>query len=294
MIWGIKRNLRYMHWQIAYRKKGEEKFTPVPNPDYAWAADPFLIEYKGKLLLFAELFLYKSERNGVIGYCEYKGDCFGEWIVSMDEHWHLSYPNVFMDDGELYMCPESYQKKEVGLYQLMELPDKWIQRETLISNVKWVDSTFLKYNDKDYLFSFEPRFDKDEGTLLMMTKGNDGKYSDRVDISKDKSVARPGGNFYFEAGKLYRVSQNCQNSYGEAVVISEVDSVEPQYREHVVKKLSPSNVVIDTKHEVLGIHTYNQVGDYEVIDYKYYEPSLAEAFAAKRTRKVFTNKYRSR
>ncbi|GFI63499.1 hypothetical protein IMSAG117_00914 [Lactobacillaceae bacterium] len=84
-----------MHWKIAYRTSPEEPFKMVPNPEFAWAADPFLIKYEEKIYLFAELFLYKSERNGVIGYCEFMGDHFSEWKVTMDEHWHLSYPTAF-------------------------------------------------------------------------------------------------------------------------------------------------------------------------------------------------------
>ena len=57
---------KYEHWQIAYRED-EGEFKLVSNPDWAWAADPFLVKYKGEIYLFAELFLYKSERNGVIG-----------------------------------------------------------------------------------------------------------------------------------------------------------------------------------------------------------------------------------
>ena len=67
---------RYMHWQIAYRISRNEPFHMVENPEYAWAADPFLVEYRGRIYLFAELFLYRSERNGVIGYCIYEN---GRW-----------------------------------------------------------------------------------------------------------------------------------------------------------------------------------------------------------------------
>ena len=72
------------HWQIAYKNKKMSKYELIPNPNWAWAADPFLVEYKGELYIFAELFLYKSERNGVIGYCKYKNGTFGEWTVTMD------------------------------------------------------------------------------------------------------------------------------------------------------------------------------------------------------------------
>ena len=41
----------YEHWQIAFREKTEKKFRLIPNPSWGWAADPFLVRYKGELYL---------------------------------------------------------------------------------------------------------------------------------------------------------------------------------------------------------------------------------------------------
>ena len=284
-------NPRYYHWQIAYRKKGERTFRLIENPSYAWAADPFLVEYNGRLLLFAELFLYRTERNGVIGYCEYNGSGFGRWQISMDEHWHLSYPNVFVENGKLFMIPESYQKNEVGIYELVEQPDKWIQRDVLFSNVKYVDTTFLDLDGITYLFMFEPTFKGNEGKLLMCRQNNDGSFPAPVVLSEDKSLARPGGNFVRRGERLYRIGQDCEMSYGSALSVCQVDQVYPHYAERVVKKIEPSDIRLYTQREILGIHTYNELGGLEVIDVKYYHPTIGEALAAKRTRKVFLNKY---
>lgn len=287
----MRLNPRYMHWTIAYRNQKDNVFQIVPNPTYAWAADPFLVEYEGRILLFAELFLYKTERNGVIGYCEYQGDGFSDWRVTMDEHWHLSYPNVFVKDGRLLMCPESYQKKEVGIYELQKFPNRWKQVDVLFHNVQYVDTTFLSKDDKNYLFTFRPDFKGDHGELLLYKQGEYGKFEEYLKISDDVSVARPGGNFIFKNDKLFRISQNSEHSYGEGLVVSQIDSLWPQYSEHVVKKVFPDNVQIDSKDKYFGIHTYNQLHDLEVIDLKLYEPTFAEYIASRRTRKVFTNKY---
>lgn len=283
---------RYMHWQIGYRTSKEEPFRMIENPPYAWAADPFLVEYKGRIYLFAELFLYRSERNGVIGYCVYDNGTFGEWKVSMDEHWHLSYPNVYTRNEELYMCPESWQKNEVGIYRLVEFPDKWVQTECLFYNVNYVDTTFLEQEEAQYIFTFAPSFAGDNGRLLLFRRNPDGSMEPPHVLSEDISLARPGGNILQDNGKLFRVSQNCLKSYGEGLVFSEIDSLWPDYQEHVVKYVSPKDLNIETKKEVLGIHTYNRCGKLEVIDIKYYEPSFGEYLAAKRTHKVFLNKYK--
>lgn len=283
--------LRYMHWQIAYRTSKDEPFHLVESPKFAWAADPFLVEYKGRIYLFAELFLYRSERNGVIGYCVYENGKFGKWQIAMDEHWHLSYPNVYTRDGELFMCPESWQKNEVGIYRLLELPDKWEQVECLFSNVRYVDTTFLEHEKERYLFTFAPTFSGDDGRLLLSKEQADGTWTSPVVLSEDRSLARPGGNILRQDGILLRVSQNCQHSYGEGLVFSQIDSLWPHYQEHVVKRIAPADLQIETKREILGVHTYNRCGTLEVIDVKYYEPTFGEYLAARRTHKVFLNKY---
>lgn len=287
----MKYKSRYMHWQIAYRMSCDEPFKMVPNPQFAWAADPFLVEFNQKIYLFAELFLYKSERNGVIGFCEFINGQFTEWQVAMDEHWHLSYPNVFVRDEKLYMCPESYQKKEVGIYELQKLPNQWKQVETLFDNVKYVDTTFLQHGNDQYIFTFKPTFQGDGGTLLLYKKNVDGILSDPFEVTDDVSVSRPGGNIIRENGKLYRVSQDSTHSYGDGIVFSEIDSLWPIYREHVIGRMTPQNQQILTGKKVLGMHTYNRCGAMEVIDIRYYEPSLREYLAAQRTHKVFLNKY---
>lgn len=287
----MKYKSRYMHWQIAYRTSPNESFKMVPNPEFAWAADPFLVEFKGRIYLFAELFLYKSERNGVIGFCEFANGKFSRWQVTMDEHWHLSYPNVFVQNEKLYMCPESHQKKEVGIYELQKFPNKWKQVETLFNNVQYVDTTFLQHEGEQYIFTFKPTFKGDEGTLLLYKRDTGGSLSEPVHVTDDVSISRSGGNIIKENEKLYRVSQDSTNSYGDGIVFSEIDSLWPIYREHVVERMTPQNQQIITKEKVLGMHTYNRCGDIEVIDVRYYNPSWKEYLAAKRTHKVFLNKY---
>lgn len=287
----MKRHPRYYHWQIAYKLKSEDTYHLIPNPKYAWAADPFLVEFKGHIYLFAELFLYKSERNGVIGYCEYTEGGFSDWMISMDEHWHLSYPNVFVKDGKLLMCPETYQKNEVSIYELVDFPNNWELVKTIINNKKLVDTTFLSIDDENYMFSFEPTFKGDNGSLVIYKTDEDNRILEGKVITDDRLVARPAGNFINKDEKLYRVCQISENSYGEGINITEVESVWPEYKEKIVKTIYPSDIKIDSSKKFEGIHTYNSLGDLEVIDLKFYNPSLTEYFASRRTKKVFTNKY---
>lgn len=281
---------RFKRWQIAYRIVGEEKYRLVPNPPYGWCADPFLVEYRGTLYLFAEIYLYQSERNGVIGYCTYENNKFSPWTITMDKHWHLSYPNVFVYEDHLYMCPESYQKEEVGIYKLIEFPDRWEQTGTLLRNGKYVDTTFLQKEGQAYLFTFQPSFHQYGGALLQYRLENDVPVECCM-LTDDRGRARPGGNFFRKDGKTIRVSQDSEGEYGGGLVFSEVDAVWPEYREHVIRKISAKEIEVEGGRKYIGIHTYNTCKDMEVIDLKYCCYSWKEWMARKRVRKVFVNKY---
>lgn len=281
----------FYHWQIAYRKRGMTDFIIVPNPPYGWAADPFVIEYQKELYLFAEIFLFKTERKGVIGYCEYQNGKFGEWKITMDKHWHLSYPFVFIQDEKLYMCPEAVQSEEISIYELISFPNRWRKVKTLLINGKFADTTLFQYKDINYFFTFKHTEDSlINGTLYLYKMEKDDVFSPQ-EISSDISTARPGGKLFYEGNKLIRVSQNSIGGYGAGLVFSEIDSFWPKYQEHVVKSIYPKNLKIEHQEKYIGIHTYNRCQDIEVIDLKYKTTSFMERRAQKRVRKVFLNKY---
>nr|WP_300807341.1 hypothetical protein [uncultured Acetatifactor sp.] len=277
-------------WQIAYRMHNSETFVLLDNPSWGWAADPFPIEYKGELYIFAEIFLYKSERNGVIAYCKYDGDRFSDWKVSMDRHWHLSYPNVWVENNQLYMCPESYQNEEIAIYKLIELPDKWIKEAVLLNNEKCVDTTFLNHGNKKYVFVYKPTFIKENGTLYLYELCN-GKMNSARYISDDISNSRPGGNIIKKDNKIIRVAQNSEGGYGLSLVFNEIKRIEPIYIEIPIMSIKATDIPGDWKKKFIGIHTYNHNASIEVVDLKYEVFSLAEYRARMRVKKVFTNKY---
>lgn len=268
-----------------------EKFKLVPSPHYGWVADPFLVKYDGDIYLFAEIFLYKSERNGVIGFTKFKGDNFGEWTVTMDKHWHLSYPNVFVENGKLYMCPESYQSEEVSVYELIVFPDKWKKVKTYASNVEYCDSTFLKKDGKIFMFTFERQGSGSIGRGLLCTIEKD-KVKDIIEISNSSEGARPAGNVLFENNKYIRVAQNCVPTYGAGLIFYEIESLWPKYSEHEVKRLSVKDVQPEWENLYCGVHTYNKLDEMVVIDLKRKTFSDEEYEAQQRVRQIFLNKYR--
>lgn len=289
----MQKKFIFDRWQIAYREKGEEKFTLLPNPKWGWAADPFPIIYENCLYIFAEIFLYKSERNGVIAYCKFENGKFTGWTVSMDKHWHLSYPNIFVKEGKLYMCPETRQNDEIAVYELKAFPNQWEKTKVLLSNVQCVDTTFCTYQGKKYMFTFQPQKGGIKGRLLLYQIDGDKISKGRI-ISEDTGTecARPGGRIICEDGKMFRVSQNGANGYGSGLMFSEIDSFLPVYKEHEIRRITAGEIKGNWNRKFSGIHTYNRINEIEVIDLKYRAFSLTEYWARIRVRKVFVEKYR--
>lgn len=279
------------HWEVAWRRMGEEKYHVIANPTWGWCADPFLVMHDGRLYLFAEIFLWKTERNGVIGYCVFDGDKWSNWTVSMDKDWHLSYPNVFSQDGKIYMCPETKRLGEVALYQLVDFPDKWKKVRVYISNVEYVDPTFLELNNNEYMIAYDnPKNIEGNGRGIICKVTETGLSN--VDVfSDDLEGSRCGGKIIYKDGKVIRVGQNCKKTYGGGLIFYEIDKVEPYYEEHEIDRINPDDIISDSDHKIIGVHTYNYCFGIEVIDLKYMSTSIDEYIARYRTRKIFTEKY---
>lgn len=289
----MRNRLMFDRWQTAYRLRGEKRFTLIPNPKWGWAADPFPVMFQGSLYVFAEIFLYRSERNGVIAYCKFENGSFTDWTVSMDKHWHLSYPNVFVQRDRLYLCPETRQSDEIAVYELQAFPDRWVKTKVLLHNVQCVDTTFCTDQGRSYMFTFRPQKGGVKGELCLYELDGDHILAGRV-VAEDTGTecVRPGGRIIREAGKLYRVSQNGSSGYGFGLVFSEIDSFAPVYREHEVRRITAGQIPGNWKKTFSGIHTYNRIREIEVIDLKYRAFSPAEYVARRRVRKVFVEKYK--
>lgn len=261
-------------WQVAYRKteKGnilEDKSTPftaIPNTCRYTAADPFLFSYKGVKYLFAEI-LDKKTNLGNLGYAVFDGNRFSPWKIVISEPYHLSYPNIFEYNGNIYIVPEANESNSIYAYKAIDFPDKWEKCPAILFNVKCVDTTFLSKDEKNLLFTYDISNEK-EKKLVVYSVNLNGKaesyYS--APVSANDASARPGGNFFDYNGDTIRVSQDCNGDYGKALVFSKVLQCDKNgYREEIIQHIAPADIKINCR-EVSGIHTYNTDNELEVID----------------------------
>ncbi|MCF2682329.1 hypothetical protein, partial [Faecalicatena contorta] len=262
-------------WNVAFRQLPEGEildnvkspFQVIPNTWRTWEADPFVLQYEGNTYIFAEMYDY-IKRRGAIGYTKWENDRFTPWKKVICEPFHMSYPNVFIRDDGIYMLPETSAGHKLLLYKAVNFPEKWEQHTIIAENVMWVDTTFFENRGVLYAITTDVADEENHKDYLL-------KFDDQFSISekyqiheKDIDRSRCGGRFFVHTGKLIRVSQDCSQRYGGALIFSEMcpDQVVDKGLQNVFRHISPEDLQIAEKKKWIGLHTYNAVPQFEVID----------------------------
>jgi hypothetical protein len=238
----------------------------IPPYNKHWA-DPHIIKENRIYYIFIEEYIY-IRRKGYIAVIEM--DENGEWrgpFQVIKEKYHMSYPFVFKNEEKFYMIPETKNNNCISLYESDRFPYSWKYKMNLFENVKAVDTTLLRYNNKWWLFTNIGNEDNSTYTDLYLF------YSDNFlthswiahpfnPIVSDISRARPAGKIYECDGKLFRPSQDCSKYYGYAININRIDKLnESEYHESKIDFIKP-----DESTGIIGTHTYSKEDNLTVID----------------------------
>lgn len=239
----------------------------IPPKDRFWA-DPFVISKNGKYYIFLEELIYK-ENKGYI--CLIEMDQQGNYtepVKVVEQNYHLSYPFLIEDHGELYMIPESKQNNTVELYKCIDFPLKWELEKVLMNNVQAVDSTILYKDNKYWLFCNITQNPgpsaQDELYLFYSDKLTSDSWKSHPlnPIVSDFKKSRPAGNLFIHNNKLYRPSQNGLKHYGYGMKINQVIQLnETVYEEKVVDSINP-----EWDDQIIATHTLNSTDNLTVID----------------------------
>lgn len=269
-----------LHWRIAMRTGGPpigldgppdlSGFQWIEAPRGHYYADPFPVERDGRRWLFLEDYRYDRDA-AVIGCMELGEDgrpgAFREVLRSAG---HLSYPMIVRADGETLLIPESSAEGVVRAYRATTFPDQWEMAAELLDEAA-VDTTVWYQDDRWWLFTtiYEPR---GRAGMLMLF------HADRIGgpwlshplnpISQDVRTNRGGGHLYLDRNRLVRPSQDGSRGYGYSLHLNEVTTLSPDdYAERRRVTITP-----DAVPGLLGLHTYNRLGDLEVLDGKVARP----------------------
>ena len=221
-----------------------------------FCADPFLFRHSGYNWLFYET-VTKGVRKGVIG-CFKEVD--GKWIQQgkvLEQPWHMSYPQIFEEDGHIYMIPEESDlgRGSVNLYEATDFPRGWVKRATLI-NKPFTDSTCLKH--KGYWYMACCPISENEKAELWQAPSLFGPWERHPmwdAINQSKRLRRCGGKFIERDGQLFRVAQDCNGFYGKRLFLVPIHKISPTiYREGNAKLLFDK-----TMPPYHYAHTYNEI-----------------------------------
>lgn len=253
-------------WNVAWRKSKpgtiltdqELPFTVIPNSYRYWVADPFVFEKQGRTFIFAELYDY-IRCKGIIGYCEINGQTKPKWKPIIIENYHLSFPYIYEENGDIYILPESSQNGTLYRYKATEFPDSWQKVAAWRTDVKYVD-TILLGNKYALTYNIEDKA-MPKLCLLELQNGNDHE----LPICAPE-LRRPAGKAIEDF--QIRSAQDCCGEYGKGLIFYKYSFNGKNYSENEIMRIYPQNIILSKKMYLDGMHTYNYCQNYEVIDIK--------------------------
>jgi len=235
---------------------GEYRRVPTLN---SYIADPFLFTWSGQIYLFYETL---KAKKGVLGCFRFEN---GEWKdlgLVLEESWHLSYPQVFEEDGHVYMIPESCDfrgrgaRGAVRLYEAEDFPRKWKLVKELIPE-PFSDSTLLRQDGHYYLFC-DREFPVEAAELWHAPAllGPWTRHPQSANCNQSRRLRRCGGSVVDGC----RIAQDCNGAYGRRLFKVPILKITPTEYLEGEPELFHGNFR----------HTYNQLntsdGLLEVID----------------------------
>lgn len=242
-----------IHWLPRQAKRG------------AFLADPFGFEHEGKRYLLCEYFDY-SEPGGRIVCGEMKDPARADDLKDVEfGPCHISYPFVFVHEGQAFCIPETSQAKELALYKMEAFPSKW-RKEGVLLQADAVDSSMVQYDGRWWLFY---GLRSTRGAELFVSYADDPRGPwlphAKQPVKKDAASSRSGGTPFVHMGKLYRPAQDCSQGYGRRLVINEVLALSPTEFEEKVVAAVEADKNSPYPH---GRHTLSAFGEITLIDGK--------------------------
>jgi hypothetical protein len=277
-VHGMERTVRRAlgarwRWSVAYQFTDSWKDAAlsrsrvIANPPNRFFSDPCVIRWQGRHLCFVEDYDYGTSRAR-ISVIELREDGPEVLGPALEEPFHLSYPFVFEVDGELYMCPETAQAREIRLYRCTGDPCSWIPHAVLMRDVAAVDTSILFQDGRWWMLT-----NVDSAGIGEFRSELHVFTADRFDseawqphpgnpVVTDSARARNGG-LILDGGEVFRVFQvHGFDVYGQSMGVARVTLAEDSYDEEVVRRIAP-----DFIDGIVAAHTLSCSGGVLALDF---------------------------
>ena len=188
-------------------------------------ADPFYLVEKDSIYLFVENQVFNDNARIDVFVASLVEKKFIYKGIALDEKFHLSYPQVFKEDGKFYMLPEAKRSNQVLLYTTDNFPYDWRVSDTLIKNVRYKDPSYLSFGKKKYLFVTD-----DELNLYVYESNKlKGEFVNSKSHTKIRgNEARCGGRIFEFQGKIFLPMQNSSKGYGTGISLYSINFVDDE------------------------------------------------------------------
>ena len=227
-----------------------------------WFADPFILDVTDNEIWVLVEEWYDPINRGrisklIIDKQTYK---LKDILVLLELESHLSFPAIRRAQDGIYIYPENSVTGKLTEYKYIPEKEK-LEVSSVIANEALTDAIQTDIFGERFLFS----------TRLPDANGKDlyiYQYSEKTKTFKEVSqyhynenLSRSAGDFFRYGENVYRPSQVCIKSYGDAVSIQEVNYSNGQYSEKEIKRIYSPHPDLD-----LGFHTFNTYKGVIVVD----------------------------
>jgi hypothetical protein len=249
------------------------RLNPLPMPKGVFWADPFLYRHNGQLYVFFENYSYKTQK-GKISYGRIVEAKKGRYALAdvgdaLDFAYHLSYPQVFAEEGEIFLLPEAAGNKRLEIYRAVEFPGQWELYATAFAGEEVVDATYFRDKNGDRWLFVNKGWPYD--TYLHIYQIDSLKL-EKLAAHKENPVirdcrrARNGGAIFEYMNEYHRPSQvNTKGLYGNSLQISKINSLTLDgYEEEPIITVEPH-----FKAGLIGIHHLHQIAGEFAFDARY-------------------------
>lgn len=276
----IYKRLTRIDWEIGFVADGLQgvfsdnpQYIWVKNPykDVCWFADPFILDVtEDYIILLVEEMRYAVHKGRIAKLTINRHTMAIEKMdILLEEDTHLSFPNIWRDGDDIYVYLENHDSGKLNLYRLVDNATR-LEKVKVLVDAPLTDAVMTEIFGERQIFSTKmPNPNGDEMYVYTLDRKLD--IVDTQSVRLDDKHARMAGQFFEYEGKIYRPAQDCNEQYGGAVIIDEVEKVGGQYVFKPIKRLTSQHPRLRQ-----GMHTLNAYKGVVVIDVKGYKHVLGD------------------
>ncbi len=279
-------------WNVGIIPLPVEKFVQhgthtIHEPDWltlsldksVYHADPFGFIKNDQYHIICEEYDYKNAKGVLTSFkVDLQTNQYLKKSIALEKEYHLAFPYLFEHENNHYCIPENSEGGNLDLYRYDIAEGKLVFEQTLIENLKAVDSSLFRHDGLWWLF-FTDKISTNERLHAWYSKNLKGPYTSHTNnpVKVDIRSSRPAGNPFVLEGKLLRPAQDCSIRSGRRITINEVLKLTPY--EFVEAEYAILNPAANSKFRD-GMHTLCVTDGAVIVDGKR-ECFIWQAFARK-------------